>query len=161
MAKKKIKDLIAEELHPFLEDHGFELYHVEFVKEAKDWFLRVYIDKAPGENGEDEFVSTDDCETVSRYLSSRLDETDPIEQNYYLEVSSPGLDRELIKEADYERFAGRAVEIKLYKAIDGKKTIEGILESIDDGKITVIDEKNQKIQLSLEQVAKTNLAVIF
>lgn len=161
MAKKKLKDLIAEELHPFLPDHGFELYHVEFVKEAKDWFLRVYIDKLPDEEGNEAYISTDDCELVSRYLSQRLDETDPIEQNYYLEVSSPGLDRELLKEQDYERFAGRAVEIKLYKALDGRKTIEGTLEGLENGMIVVTDEKDQKIQLPMDQVAKTKLAVVF
>lgn len=161
MAKKKIKDLIAEELATFLPHHGMELYHVEFVKEAKDWFLRIYIDKLPGEDGEETYISTDDCELVSRHLSEWLDETDPIEQNYYLEVSSPGLDRELFKEADYERFAGKAVEIRLYKAVGGRKQIEGVLEGLTDGMVVVTDGKGEKIQLPLEQIAKAKLAVIF
>ena len=93
MAKKKIKDIVAEELEDFLKENGYELYNVEFVKEGKDWFLRVYIDKVPAADApeEENYISTDDCETISRYLSERLDETDPIPQNYYLEVSSPGL----------------------------------------------------------------------
>ena len=75
----------------FLEESGLELYNVEFVKEGRDWFLRVYIDKLSP--SEEEYVSTDDCEKVSRFLSDQLDRLDLIEQNYYLEVSSPGMDR--------------------------------------------------------------------
>ena len=86
MAKIRIKELVAEELAGFLGENGLELYNVEFIKEGKDWFLRVYIDRTDDSSGG---ISTDDCEKVSRYLSARLDELDPIEQNYYLEVSSP------------------------------------------------------------------------
>ncbi|MEG1584551.1 MAG: ribosome maturation factor RimP, partial [Anaerovorax sp.] len=93
-----------------------------------DWFLRVYIDS----ESEDTGIGTDDCEKVSRFLSGRLDELDPIEQNYYLEVSSPGMDRALLKDSDYEKYAGKMVDITLYKAIDGKKNISGILEGIVD-----------------------------
>ncbi|MBR1993470.1 MAG: ribosome maturation factor RimP, partial [Firmicutes bacterium] len=70
----------------FLAAEGYELYNIEFVKEGKDWFLRVYVDMASGEG----YIGTEDCEKVSRFLSEKLDEEDPIEQNYYLEVSSPG-----------------------------------------------------------------------
>ena len=93
-AKVKVTDLVEEIAAPFLEENGLELYHTEFLKEGRDWFLRVYIDKKEGQ--EEEYVSTDDCEKVSRFLSDELDRIDPIEQNYYLEVSSPGLDRELL-----------------------------------------------------------------
>src|SRR5665647_1827241 len=82
MAKKKIKDIIAELLEGFLEENGYELYNVEFVKEVKDWFLRVYLDKLPV-GGEEQYISIEDCEKVSRYLSEKMDEIDPIEQNYY------------------------------------------------------------------------------
>ena len=124
MAKKKITEVVAELLSGYLEEQGMELYNVEFVKEAKDWFLRVFIDKLPGE-AEEQYISTDDCEMVSRYLSEKLDEVDPIEQNYYLEVSSPGLDRILLREKDFIRFAGHPVEVNLYKSIDGKKHYTG------------------------------------
>ena len=83
MAKKKISELVKELTGDFLLENGLELYHCEFVKEGRDWFLRVYIDK----HDPDSYVSTDDCEMVSRFLSDRLDEEDPIAQNYYLEVS--------------------------------------------------------------------------
>ncbi len=89
MAKKKISELVKELTGDFLLENGLELYHCEFVKEGRDWFLRVYIDK----HDPDSYVSTDYCEMVSRFLSDRLDEEDPIAQNYYLEVSSPGMDR--------------------------------------------------------------------
>lgn len=159
MAKKKVKDIIAEELEGFLQENGYELYNVEFVKEGKDWFLRVYVDRVLGSL--EEFIGIDDCEKVSRYLSDRLDQTDPIEQNYYLEVSSPGMDRELIKKSDYDRFTGRQVEVKLYKAIDGSKKIMGRLEGLSEDIVTIVDEKNYRWELPLDQIAKTNLAVVF
>ncbi|MGN0721258.1 MAG: ribosome maturation factor RimP [Anaerovoracaceae bacterium] len=166
MAKKKITEIVEEITADFLAEKGLELYNSEFVKEGKDWFLRVYIDRLPKEdadgNVEEEYVSTDDCEGVSRFLSSELDRLDPIEQNYYLEVSSPGLDRALIKEKDFIRFSGRMVDISLYKAVDGKKTYQGILKGLtEDNKIVITDENEKEIEFPREQVAKTRLAVIF
>ncbi|MCI6853797.1 MAG: ribosome maturation factor RimP [Firmicutes bacterium] len=166
MAKKKITEIVEEITADFLAEKGLELYNSEFVKEGKDWFLRVYIDRLPKEdadgNVEEEYVSTDDCEGVSRFLSSELDRLDPIEQNYYLEVSSPGLDRALIKEKDFIRFSGRMVDISLYKAVDGKKTYQGILKGLtEDNKIVITDENEEEIEFPREQVAKTRLAVIF
>ena len=166
MAKKKITEIMEEITADFLAEKGLELYNSEFVKEGKDWFLRVYIDRLPKEdadgNVEEEYVSTDDCEGVSRFLSSELDRLDPIEQNYYLEVSSPGLDRALIKEKDFIRFSGRMVDISLYKAVDGKKTYQGILKGLtEDNKIVITDENEKEIEFPREQVAKTRLAVIF
>ena len=159
MAKIKIKDLIAEELSAFLSENQYELYNVEFLKEGKDWFLRVYIDRIEGATGGG--ISTDDCEKVSRFLSERLDELDPIEQNYYLEVSSPGMDRALLKDSDYVRYAGEMVDVSLYQAINGKKAINGILVGLFDGILIIKDEKENKIEIPVEKVAKTKLAVIF
>ena len=165
MAKKEITDIVEEITADFLAENGLELYNSEFVKEGKDWFLRVYIDRQQEEETEDKeevYVSTDDCEKVSRFLSEELDRLDPIEQNYYLEVSSPGLDRELIKEKDFIRFCGRLVDISLYKAIDGKKTYQGILKGLtEDNSIVITDEKEEEIEFPREQVAKARLAVIF
>ena len=166
MAKKKITEIVEEITADFLGQNGLELYNSEFVKEGKDWFLRVYIDKLPKEgadgNVEEEYVSTDDCESVSRFLSAELDRLDPIEQNYYLEVSSPGLDRALLKEKDFIRFCGHMVDISLYEAIDGKKAYQGTLKGLtDDNKIVITDEKGEEIEFPREQVAKTRLAVIF
>lgn len=158
MARVRIKELVADILAEFLAKNGYELYNVEFIKEGKDWFLRVYIDRTDDTSGG---VSTDDCEKVSRFLSARLDELDPIEQNYYLEVSSPGMDRALIKDSDYIRFAGRFVDVTLYQGINGKKSFFGKLVGIQDGNLVIIDEKENRIELPMEKVAKTKLAVIF
>ena len=126
MAKKKISELVKELTGDFLLENGLELYHCEFVKEGRDWFLRVYIDK----HDPDSYVSTDDCEMVSRFLSDRLDEEDPIAQNYYLEVSSPGMDRILYEPEHFEKFKGKQVEVKLYKAINGRKVFTGTLQPL-------------------------------
>lgn len=159
MAKKKIGELVEQMLEPFLTEHGYELFRTEFLKEGKDWFLRVYIDKIA--DGEYVNVSTDDCELVSRYLSEKLDQEDPIEQNYYLEVSSPGMDRPLISEKDYVRFAGEVVEISLYKAYEGKKSYSGVLVGLVDGCIVLRREDGSELSLPREQVSKANLAVVF
>jgi len=181
MAKVKIKEFTSELLGEFLEENELALYNVEFVKEGKDWFLRVYIEKPEG--AAEEYVSTDDCELVSRYLSDRLDEEDPIEQNYYLEVSSPGLDRALIFDNDYVRFAGRLVDVSLYKAFEGAKSFqEAKLVGKEDDKLIIEidtaikkktkpgqktkaanDDENkwQRMEIPFEQVSKVKLAVIF
>lgn len=160
MAKKKIAEILEEILEGFLSENGYTLYNTEFVKEGKDWFLRVYVDK------ESDYIGTEDCEKVSRYLSEKLDEVDPIEQNYYLEVSSPGLDRPLIKPDHYRAAIGKAVEIKLYKAKDGVKNIEGVLEDFtenpEDGyQIKISGNDNKEWNLQLAEIAKARLAVIF
>ena len=157
MAKKKITEIAAEMMSDFLAAEGYELYNIEFVKEGKDWFLRVYVDMASGEG----YIGTEDCEKVSRFLSEKLDEEDPIEQNYYLEVSSPGMDRPLLTKAHYERYVGSEVEIRLYKGKDGTKNIQGVLESIEGETVTVTDHDNKKWELELSEIAKANLAVIF
>ena len=157
MAKKKITEIAAEMMADFLAAKGYELYNIEFVKEGKDWFLRVYVDMASGEG----YIGTEDCEKVSRFLSEKLDEEDPIEQNYYLEVSSPGMDRPLLTKAHYERYVGSEVEIRLYKGKDGTKNIQGVLDSIEGETITVTDHDNKKWELELAEIAKANLAVIF
>lgn len=157
MAKKKITEIAAEMMADFLQQEGYELYNIEFVKEGKDWFLRVYVDMASGEG----YIGTEDCEKVSRFLSEKLDEEDPIEQNYYLEVSSPGMDRPLLKKEHYERYIGSEVEIRLYKGKDGTKNIQGMLDSIEGETVTVTDHDNKKWELELAEIAKANLAVIF
>ncbi|MGC2872625.1 ribosome maturation factor RimP [Ihubacter sp. rT4E-8] len=162
MAKRKITELIGEISEKFLAENELELYNVEFVKEGRDWFLRVYIDTLrQAEDGQDCYVSTDDCEKVSHYLSEELDRLDPIEQNYYLEVSSPGMDRQLVTERHYEKYKGRLVEVKLYKGVDGQKVFEGILQGIADGSVVIKTEDGQEMMFPLDQVAKTNLAVVF
>jgi len=157
MAKKKITEIIEEMLSDFMAEEGYELYNTEFIKEGKDWFLRVYVDKL----ARDEYVGTEDCEKVSRYLSAKLDEEDPIEQNYYLEVSSPGMDRPLLKSEHYERYVDSEVEIRLYKGKDGTKNIEGVLKGISGEMVTVEDHDGKVWELELSEIAKAKLAVVF
>ena len=172
MAKKKITEVVAELAGEFLAETGYELYNTEYVKEGRDWFLRVYIDKVQdAEQEEQTYISTEDCEKVSRFLSEKLDEADPIEQNYYLEVSSPGMDRPLVRPEHYERYVGEEVEIRLYKAMDGVKNIQGVLEGFDrENSVATVKAqiprkggKTEEIvyELSLSDIAKANLAVVF
>ncbi len=151
---KNIKDITEEILGGFLEEEGLVLWHIEFKKEGKDRILRVYIDREEG------YVSTDDCEKVSRYLDEKLDEADPVQGNYYLEVSSPGMDRQLYTKEQYARYIGHEVEVKLFAAVDGKKNVEGTLAETDDEGMTVIAEDGD-IRLPWDSVAKTNLKVVF
>ena len=111
MAKSNTEKKVLPLLEPIVAERGLELVDLEFVKEGANWYLRVYIDKEGG-------VSIDDCEAVSRALEAKLDEKDPIEQAYVLEVSSPGIDRPLKKDADFIRFQGEIIDVKLYKAVD-------------------------------------------
>ena len=117
-------------LLPVLAEHNFELWDVEYVKEAGTWYLRAYIDKEGG-------IAVDDCEVISRILSAWLDQTDFIEDSYILEVSSPGLGRPLKKERDFERSLGEEVEIRLYKAQNKQKEFTGILKAYDKETVTI------------------------
>ena len=159
MAKAQISEIVADVLREFLPEHGLELYHSDFKKEGRDWYLRVFIDKRDA--GENEYISTEDCELVSNYLSEQLDALDPIKQNYYLMVSSPGLDRQLYEQKDYDRFVGSLVDVKLYSAFEGSKECQGELVRLADGILTLRLEDDREVEFPMDQVAKTNLAVIF
>ena len=126
----KVTDTVAQLAAPLVEAAGCSLWDVEYVKEAGEWFLRVYIDKEGG-------VSIDDCEAVSRPLSDLLDEADPIEGSYTFEVSSAGADRVLKKPEHFERFLGQEVEVKLYRPRDGRKDYVGLLTAYADGDVTI------------------------
>ncbi|MDE5716675.1 MAG: ribosome maturation factor RimP [Lachnospiraceae bacterium] len=117
-------------LTPIVEQYGVEIYDVEYVKEGKDYYLRVYIDKPEG-------VNIQDCENVSRALSDALDAEDFIPDAYILEVSSPGLGRVLKKDRHMEKSLGEAVELKAYKPIDGQKDFSGILNAFDARTVTI------------------------
>lgn len=157
MAKKKIGDLIIEMMSEF-KPETYEVHRTEFVKEVDTWYLRVYVDKKI--DGKYDYMSSDDCEVVSRYLSECLDREDPITQNYYLEVSSPGMDRPLISDMDFERFKGELVDVKLYKAIDKQKSFSGTLVDRVDGVVT-INVEDMELKLKPDEIAKINLAVVF
>ena len=128
----KITELTAKLALPVVEEAGCELWDVEYVREAGTWYLRVYIDKEGG-------VDILDCEAVSRKLSDLLDEADPIEGSYTLEVGSAGAERALKRPGDFAQFMGSPVLVKLYRALDGQKEIPGVLTAYgeDTGAVTV------------------------
>lgn len=142
MKRSEIEEKTTELVMPIIEEGGYSLWDVEYVKEGPDFILRVYADKEGG-------IGIDDCVAISRKLSDKLDEADMIEEAYILEVSSPGLTRPLKKDKDFERSIGRLVEVKLYGAVNGMKELEGELKAFDEGSVTVtIDEEEIKLERS-------------
>lgn len=137
MAKRKVEDVVTKLALPIVEKNSFELVDVEFVKEGANWYLRVYIDKEGG-------ITLDDCQIVSEELSVELDKADPIDQRYFLEVSSPGIERPLKKDRDFERYKGHPVKVKTFNAIDGKKDFEGELVGLIDNKIVIKTDAGHK-----------------
>ena len=129
---KKITELTAELAAPAIAEQGCTLWDVEYVKEAGTWYLRILIDKEGG-------VDILDCEAISRKVSDLLDEADPIEGSYTLEVGSAGAERALKRPGDFARFLGSPVLVKLYRALDGRKEFTGTLSAYDEasGDVTV------------------------
>lgn len=160
MAKSKITDIAEKIFDQYQEEHGdkdLSLYHVEYVKEGPDMILRVFIDRDEG------YIDTEDCERVSRFFSDKLDEEDPIEKNYVLEVSSPGLDRVLVKPEHFERYMGELIEVSLYKEVEGQKKLEGRLVEYNDGRIKIAiptDGEEKALEFEPKDIAKVNLAVV-
>lgn len=140
---KSVNDIVEGILKDFLSNNKLELYDVKFEKQGSDRFLRVFIDKEGP-------VSIDDCEMVSRFLSKRLDKNDPIEEAYYLEVSSPGAERELKKESDFVRFKGSKVKAKLKRALDGQKIITGELVGKKGDIVIIKDDCEDCLGVDLE-----------
>ncbi len=149
----KLTDLVAGLAAPIAQEAGCSLWDVEYVREAGAWVLRVFIDKEPG-------VDIADCEEVSRALSDKLDEVDPIEGSYTLEVSSAGAERALKRPSDYEKFMGSPVLVKLYKAQNGRKEFPGVLRGYEDGAVTV-EVGKETLTFSKEQVALCRLRIEF
>ena len=158
MAREDIAAKVTALLDEFTEGRELEIYNVVYKKEGPGWVLRVFLDKPMG--SENEYVSIEECEEATRFLSDRLDELDFIDRSYNLEVSSPGLDRELIHETDYVRFAGRQVEVRTYQQIEGSKNFEGILVGKNDGIVT-IDTGKKTLDIPAEKISKINLAIVF
>lgn len=155
MSKKEEYEQKTEKLlEPIIQQNNFELVDVEYVKEGGNWYLRAYIDKEGG-------ITVDDCEIVNRALSDLLDEHDFIPESYILEVSSPGLGRQLKKEKDYARSINKEVEIKLYKPINKQKEIIGFLTGYDAVNFTIQLEDESTIDIPRADVALIRLAFDF
>ena len=148
MKVNALVEQIAEIVRPIAEELNYDIYHIEYVKESGEYYLRIYIEKDGG-------VSLNDCEALSRRVSDVLDEKDPITDAYFLEVSSPGLNRTLFTNEHYTRFIGNEVLVKLAKAVEGTKTIKGILKENNESSITV--EGAEEINIPKDKIKSVNL----
>lgn len=163
MSKKEEYERRAEALiEPIVAKNEFELVDVEYVREGSNWYLRAFIDKPGG-------ITVDDCELVSREFSDLLDKEDFIEDSYIMEVSSPGLGRQLKKDKDLKRSIGEEVEIKLYKGIKqmrkskevSVKELSGFLVNFDDKTVTIEMEDESTMELNRTDIAVIRLAIHF
>ena len=128
---------------------GYELYDIQYVKEGKNNYLRIFIDK-------DGIIDINDCEKVNNAIGDILDREEPITDSYFLEVSSPGLERILRKKEHFEKQIGNRIQVKLYKAIDGKKELDGILKAITDSIFTIqVEDKTYEIDIKDTSIVKT------
>lgn len=133
-----IEEKVENLLEKTINDLGYSLYDVEYAKEAKNYFLRIFIDKDTG-------IDLNDCEKVNNEITDLLDEADYIKEQYFLEVSSPGIERILRKEKHLKQNIGVEIEVNLFKSVDGKKQMIGILEKYDETNITLKIEENEVI----------------
>ncbi|MDQ2086900.1 ribosome maturation factor RimP [Herbivorax sp. ANBcel31] len=154
MSKKKIEEIVTNLAEPIVEKYLYDLVDVEFIKEGSSWYLRIYIDKSGG-------ITIDDCKVVSEEISDLLDREDPIPQSYFLEVSSPGLERPLKKESDFKKFKGELVEVKLFGSINGKKVFVGELIGLIDNKIVINQENGERIEFEKEKVSLVRRSIRF
>lgn len=157
MLSSEVIKITEELVTPILQEKNLELADIEYVKEGKNWFLRVYIDKEGG-------VDIVECGEVSEQLSEKLDKEDPIKDPYFLEVSSPGVERPLKTKDDFLKNIDKNVFVKLYQPIDGEKEFEGILKEFD-GNTAIIEYKvktrKKQVEIPYDKIAKARLAVMF
>lgn len=154
MSKREVYEEKATRLlEPIVKTYGVEIYDVEYVNEAGEWYLRAYIDKEGG-------VTINDCEAVSRAMSDALDVDDFIEDAYYLEVSSPGLGRALKKDSHFLKSIGEEVELKTYKPIDKQKEFTGILKAFDAETVT-LEINETEVTFKRAEIAQVKLSLDF
>ncbi|HEX9026654.1 MAG TPA: ribosome maturation factor RimP [Clostridium sp.] len=149
MKKDILIEKIEELVKPIISELLYELYYVEYIKENGDFYLRIYIEK------KDDRISLDDCVAVSRRVSEILDTEDPIEDAYYLEVSSPGLNRGLYKEEHFKQVIGKEILVKLTSSINGSKSVKGILKDVLEDCIVV--EAETEVEILKDKIKFANL----
>lgn len=153
MDKKKITERVTALVTPIVEVAGLELVDVEYVRE-RDWFLRVFIDKEGG-------IDIDDCSAVSNALAKKLDEEDFIKEKYYLEVSSPGIDRPLKKDKDLVSHYGTKVDLAFFAPYEGKKQLTAVLQSHDQDNLVLTDDKNKELTIARKLIASVRPHIDF
>jgi len=152
MLKKDIELLVEKLVTEIIANTNLVLVDVEYVKEH-DWYLRVFLDKEGG-------IEIEDCQDVSTKLEKKLDELDPIKDSYYLEVSSPGLERPLKKDRDFHQQIGNKISIQFYSPINGEKSIIGTLLGIDDNQI-LLEKNGEKTSIPREKISQVRLYLEF
>ncbi len=151
MKGQSVKDRVEELITPFILQEGLELVDVEYQKDGPNWFLRIFIDKPGG-------VKLDDCEKISNLVSSVLDRADIIPQKYYLEVSSPGVERPLKKPKDFERFRGSNIIVRTKSKIQGSRNFQGVLAGYEDDQV-VLETADGLIKIPFNLIGKAKLKV--
>ncbi len=140
-----IEERVENLVEPKVKELGYNLYDVQYAKEGKDYFLRIFIDKPEG-------IDLNDCEKVNDGINSLLDEADYIKEQYFLEVSSPGIERVLRKDSHLQSAMGKEIEVKLFKPLNNKKEYVGILEKFDEENI-VIKQENEELQIDRKNIS--------
>ena len=148
--KKNTVSAVWDIAQPIAESLGLILWDVRFQKEGANWYLRIFIDKEGG-------VGIEDCVAMSHAIEEPLDEADPIEQSYNLQVSSPGLERDLVRDEHFRRFLGEKIMLKLPRAVDGQKEFHGVLEQYDDGTLTLVYGDNKTLTVNKKETSWVRL----
>lgn len=141
---------VWEIAEPIAKSLGYELWDVRFEKEGANWYLRIFIDKEDG-------ISINDCVDMSHAIDKPLDEADPIEQSYCLEVCSPGLERDLKRDSHFEKCIGEKIMVKLIRPVDGQREFKGKLESYDNGNFELLLEEGTKLMINKKETSYVKL----
>ena len=152
MSREHIEKLVEKLVYNIISGTELELVDVEYIKE-RDWYLRVFLDKSGG-------LEVEDCQFVSEHLENELDKLDPISESYFLEISSPGLDRQLKKDRDFVRHCGDKVEIHTFAPIKGSKVIVGTLMGLVDGDIR-LDIEGSEVSVPRKEASQVRLYLEF
>lgn len=164
MKKNNIAATVKELIQPTADELGYILWDVEYLKEGPNMILRITIDKQSGIDPDDtgeENITIDDCEKIHRAIDPILDEANLIEDAYHLEVSSPGLERDLKTESHFKYAVGKKVEIRLFASVGGRKTINGVLESFEGDAITVKEANGDLTQIKRAGISKASTVFDF
>lgn len=154
MARQKVEEAVDDLVTPIAATRGLEVWDVQYVKEGGQWYLRILLDKHGG-------IGVDDCQAVSEELGEILDRTDLISGNYFLEVSSPGLERALRRERDFERTLGKKIRVTTFAPVGDKKHVTGILEAVAEGAIVIRTEADGPVTVPLAAIAKAKTVFDF
>lgn len=141
-------ETIDQLVRPIAEELNYEIYHIEYVKENGDYYLRIYIDKDGG-------IALSDCEALSRRVSDVMDEKDPIKDAYFLEVSSPGLNRGLFTDEHFKKQIGKEIMVRFTKSLNGRKNLKGILKEVSDDSVVV--EAEELVTIPKDKIKSANL----